>query len=745
MKHRGKGIAAKRKMLEALYRKTDFKKLKTLDRIANKAGLNPNAVFDDLMYILADKGILFQAMGNISGKSGALTPGTELDTRTVDASSNELIEEISQSLKDGTFRFKPIRRVYMDKSGKNPVTKEQKDELTKLHKQGKVTMDQIKELKARPLGISSFPDKIVQEALRMILNTIYEPEFARYNVNFGFRPNQGCQDAISHIQMYAKQMDFAIEGDIKGAFDNVCHDRMIEILEQKIKDKKFLRLIKGGLKCGVIFLNYRQDSDLGTTQGSVVSPLLYNIYFHEFDKFICTEFKEIVSKVNQEEDRKDRPINKLYNSYSKKKTKLRLKEKFTNMKNYLQENGKNGPMLPALVNEVKETMKEYKALDKEQKKLPAFARSRQTIRYWYTRYADDWVFFTNAEINRVSEWKQLFIDWIMENLKLTVSVEKTKVTNLRNGEKAKYLGYQLARQGNKRLSNVGQLKTIRTNIVKRREKKKVIITKYDRLRYKIRTTNPSLIVGWDRDRVLARLEGNGFIKKIGNTWRGKSKLPWTTLPEPEIVDRYNYIIRGYLNYYVPVTDYPTDIQFLHYLITYSCAHTLAQKRNCSLRKIFRKFGKDMTIKYIEKVEKTDKEGVNDRKEIKKTTKIINWKKCTEIMRDILIKTREKQKGKKKDSISIVKQAIDDICNVKMNWRTKYKLSEHCAICGSTDKVEYHHVKHIRKGKVTGFLQVMKQLNRRQIPCCKKCHQNIHKGAYNGMALNDLYDEELIIL
>ena len=78
---------------------------------------------------------------------------------------------------------------------------------------------------------------------------------------------------------------------------------------------------------------------------------------------------------------------------------------------------------------------------------------------------------------------------------------------------------------------------------------------------------------------------NGFIKKYGKAYRGRSKLPWTTLPKPEIIQRYNYIIRGYVNYYSPVNDYPFDIKYIYYLLTYSCVHTLAQKRNCSLRAI----------------------------------------------------------------------------------------------------------------------------------------------------------------
>lgn len=522
-------LAKKRKMIQEEYVNRDFRRLKTINRIARKAGKFPNAIFDNLMQIVSYTGILYQAMGNIQGKSGSLTPGTKLDPRTADISSDKLIQELSESLKKGTFRFKPIRRVYMDRSGKNPVTEEQKQELIKLHQKGKVTMDQIQELKARPLGISSFPDKIVQEAIRMVLSAIYEPEFARYNTNFGFRPGLGCQDAVAQIHTYAKQMDYAIEGDIKGAFDNVCHDILIEILRKKIKDEKFLKLIKGGLKCGVVYLNYRQDSELGTTQGSVVSPLLYNFYFHEFDVFVQTEFKKMVEDINKAENRKDRPINRLYNSYSKKKTMLKLNEKLKNYKDLLDKVGPDSNEVRIMSKSVKETLIKYRILDKQQKKVPAFAKSRQTIRFWYTRYADDWVFFTNTNLDRVIEWKQLFVNWIQSKLKLTVSLEKTKLTNLRNEEYVKFLGYQLSRQVKKKLTKVGLFKTYRTSIVKRSKKEKVKIQDTGKLKYVIRATNPSLIVSWDRDRVLSRLESNGFIRKYGKTYRGKSKLPWTTL------------------------------------------------------------------------------------------------------------------------------------------------------------------------------------------------------------------------
>jgi retron-type reverse transcriptase len=737
-----KDIQKKRKSLETFYTNTFFKRLKTIQNIGYKSITTQEATFDNLMFLISDTGILFQAMGNISGKEGALTPGTILDQRTVDSTSIKTIDTISNQLKDGTFRFKPIRRIYMDKSGKNPTDVNQILKLNRLHRLGKVSMDQIKEIKARPLGISSFPDKIVQEAIRIILNAIYEPEFQRINSNFGFRPGKGCQDAISQITTYAKSMDFAIEGDIKGAFDNVSHEILINILRKKIKDEKFLKLIKGGLKCGIMYLNYREDSNIGTTQGSVVSPLLYNIYFHEFDKFINTEFTSMVDKINIDENRSTRPVNKLYNSYSKKKTKLKLKQILLEVKEYKTKFGVDDNLI-LLNNKLKKVLQEYESIDKQQKKLPAFAKSRQLIRFFYIRYADDWVFFTNSSLERVIEWKELFTDWIRDKLQLSVSNEKTKLTHIKKGGTVRFLGYQLKKYGSEKISRVNQFKKIRLDIVNRT---KFTLTKEigDKIVYKSRTTNPSLVVSWDAERIIPRLINSNFIKKVGNTYRGKSKLPWTILSEPEIIQRYNYIIRGYINYYTPVVNYPTGIQFLHYLLTYSCAHTLAQKRNTTIRKIFKKFGKNLKVSYIEKTTRTDNVGnvINTKK--KHAIQLLDWKNVLVIIKDILLKTRRKQKARNQ-SISITSKLVDEICNIKINWRTKYKLSQHCSICGSEEDIEYHHVKHIKVGKVSGFLQIMKQLNRKQIPCCRFCHRNIHNGNYNSISLNDLYDEELIII
>lgn len=732
----------RRKELETKYKESDFKMIKTLTSIAKKASTNKNHKFDNLIRIISDEGILIQAMGKISKKDGATTEGPKIDPQTVDAINLEIIRNISSELKSGRYIFKPIRRIYIDKINNTIASKEKINEITEIHKQGDITMDQIKQLKIRPLGIPSFKDKIVQESMRMVLNAIYEPEFTEINLNFGFRPSIGCQDAIIYIQQHAKAMDFAIEGDVKGAFDNVNHDLLIKILEQKIKDRKFLNLIKGGLKCGILFLNYYQNSNIGTVQGSILSPLLYNIYFHEFDKFIKKEFTEKIQQINNEENRTNRPINKIYNAISKKKTRLKLRQKLQEIKNYKENIGidKN---LKELTKNIKETIKKYKVLDNEQKKFPAFSKNKQLIRFCYVRYADDWIFLTNATKENVLEWKELFKNWIRDNLLLELSQEKTKITDFNKQETAKFLGFQLtkANKHRKRIVNEGKFIIKRLDISRR---SKILKLRKDpehnlKLNYKIRTTNPTPIVAWDRERVLNRLTQNGFIKKAGNSWRGKAKLPWTVLDELEIVERYNYIIRGYLEYYTPVLEYPTDTHFLIYLLQYSCIHTLARKRSCKITEIMRKFGKNILVRKKVIQKNRHQEEVTS----EKTAKLLVWEDALQLIRQIIIRTRKRQK--EKHSISAIQKTIDEISNVKINWRTKYKLQNHCAICGSEENIEYHHVRHIRKGKVSGFLQIMNQLNRKQIPCCRNCHRKIHRGEYDDISLDELYDEQLIII
>jgi RNA-directed DNA polymerase len=168
---------------------------------------------------------------------------------------NEYLQKLQNTLMD-THLYHPekIRRVYIPKSNG----------------------------KQRPLGIPSIKDRIVQTATKVILEPIFEADFL--DCSYGFRPNKSAIEAIEEIRVWTNNgYKFVIDADIKGYFDNINHDKLIDSIYQRVNDRKILKLISKWLKCGV--LGEKLINEVGTPQGGVISPLLANIYLHEFDKF----------------------------------------------------------------------------------------------------------------------------------------------------------------------------------------------------------------------------------------------------------------------------------------------------------------------------------------------------------------------------------------------------------------------------------------------------------------------------
>jgi retron-type reverse transcriptase len=188
--------------------------VRILDGIYSKLDKNPDYYISNLMKLLYNENFLINCYENISRNQGSLTKGT--DQTTADKINLNRITKLAETLKDGTFKFQPSRRILIPKPGKSAM---------------------------RPLTTPNFDDRIVQEGIRVILNTIYEPEFEQINCNFGFRPNKSTSDSIEFIMTNGKNMNWAIEGDIEKAYDTVNIKKLITILEKKIKDKKFLKLI----------------------------------------------------------------------------------------------------------------------------------------------------------------------------------------------------------------------------------------------------------------------------------------------------------------------------------------------------------------------------------------------------------------------------------------------------------------------------------------------------------------------
>ena len=197
------------------------------------------------------------AYNKIGRNQGSLTPGVDDDT--ADGMSLERIGEIIELLRYERYYFRPARRIYIPK----------------------------KSYGARPLGLPNFSDKLVQEVLRMMLEAYYEPQFK--DSSHGYRPNRGCHTALKRLKESFQGSAWFIEGDIKGCFNSIDHEILMDILAQKIKDGRLLNLIRRSLEAGVMEGWQYNKTYSGTPQGSVLSPLLANIYLHELDTFIEEE------------------------------------------------------------------------------------------------------------------------------------------------------------------------------------------------------------------------------------------------------------------------------------------------------------------------------------------------------------------------------------------------------------------------------------------------------------------------
>lgn len=638
--------------------------------------------FDHLYNLLSNEALLVQSYGNIKTNKGSMTPG--ITNETIDEMSINKIKELSLEIKRNEFKFKPVKRIYIPKE--------------KRYQPGE-------ERKMRPLGIPTFKDRLVQEAIRMILETIYEPIFEHYNQNYGFRPKKSPHNAILKIKREGTGLMYAIEGDIKGAYDNVDHKILINILKKRISDNRFLKLIYQGCKAGLLDHGHRVDTLLGVPQGGLASPIIFNIYMHEFDEYIRIELQEYINQMNITQNRTLKPRNKNYDSLSTKIIRLRNKYKeFKSYKKWIELSKEEQDICLKF-------RKELKELSIQRIKLPSLIQSKREIKIKYIRYADDWIILTNSKQKIAHEIKNKIEKWLLENLKLELSKEKTKITNLKQKE-AKFLGCSIRTYRTRRLT-----KNIKTGELQK-------------------LAGWNIIIDIDLKRILDRLYIRKFIDKKN---KPIAKRPWAVLSEIEIVNRYNYIMRGLANYYFPIVDRLSHLNYIiNYLLTYSCKGTFAKKFKSKITKINERFGNPIKIT-IREVERFKKGPHTDQpKTTERSITLLNYAKLKED------KDYTKYNWKYPNRIKEVNSDIFSPME-SINWRSFRNLDSICAICGTTKDIQMHHIKHIKVGKVSGFTQVLKQLNRTMIPLCRTHHWEVHSGKYDNISLSELYGIERFLL
>jgi RNA-directed DNA polymerase len=371
-------------------------------------------VFSDLFNLVCDRRTLDHAWRRLAQNAGSNTPGTDgLTRRKIQERAGGaagFLEEIRKELREGTYRPEPVRQRLIPKPNRPG--------------------------QFRPLGIPTLKDRLVQMALKLILEPIYEADF--YPTSYGFRRGRNTHDALAALvkQFHPNNhgpslVTFVIEGDIKGCFDAIDPHRLMKAVRRRIGDRKVLRLINAFLKAGVLIEGEVRHPTTGTPQGGVLSPLLANIYLTLLD-----------ARYGRWTPRPDEPPT---NAVSRRR-RDRLEGKPT---------------------------------------------------FYMVRYADDFVLLATGSQADVEAERDALARFLTEELCLELSQEKTLITRPEDG--FQFLGYRVLRVCSARTGQAcGNLRIPREKLIalrreiKRRTARPTLVMAFKEL---IWTLNP-VITGW---------------------------------------------------------------------------------------------------------------------------------------------------------------------------------------------------------------------------------------------------------
>ncbi|WP_251387992.1 reverse transcriptase domain-containing protein [Mediterraneibacter agrestimuris] len=485
--------------------------MEILTKLQENSKKNHDEVFTRLYRYLLRPDIYYVTYQHLYSNKGAGTKGVTDDT--ADGFSEIYIENIIEALKNEMYQPKPVRRTYIKKSN------------------GKM----------RPLGLPVFTDKLIQEAIRMILEAIYEPIFSDYS--HGFRPARSCHTALAQIKKEFTGARWFIEGDIKGCFDNINHAVLVEIIDQKIKDARFLKLIRSFLKAGYMEDWKYHETYSGCPQGGIISPILANIYLNELDRHVMKIKKEfdVATKAR----------------YTPEYTKL------VGLRQRLHNKIKNSNGI-----EREKLIEEYKSATAQMLKLPAKQCDDKKIKY--VRYADDFLIAVNGNRQDCEKIKQELTEFISTTLKMELSQEKTLITH--SNTPARFLGYDVRVRRDQQIKPKGKFKTRSMN-------------------NKVELSIPF------KDKIEKFLFSNGIVKQRSDNGKLEPihRPQLLNRTDLEIVTIYNAELRGICNYYGLASNFNKLIYF-NYLMEYSCLKTLAGKHRSKVSKI-RAMYKDGTGKW----------------------------------------------------------------------------------------------------------------------------------------------------
>jgi RNA-directed DNA polymerase len=227
------------------------------------ATVDPDRRFDDLFNLVADPAFLLVAWARVRGNKGARSAGVDGYTAySVEAGQGVevFLDELRAELKDRSFRPLPVRERMIPKPGTT---------------------------KRRRLGIPTVRDRVVQAALKLVLEPIFEADFLP--CSYGFRPKRRAHDAIAETHhLTRRSYEWVVEGDIEACFDSIDHTALMGRVRRRVGDKRVLALVKAFLKAGILTEGGQaRDTNTGTPQGGILSPLLANIALSVLDEFVA--------------------------------------------------------------------------------------------------------------------------------------------------------------------------------------------------------------------------------------------------------------------------------------------------------------------------------------------------------------------------------------------------------------------------------------------------------------------------
>ncbi len=565
---------------------------------------------NDLYRQLWNPDLFLMAYGRIAKNDGALTPGAT--RQTADGTKMEDIHAIIEALRFERYRWTPARRVYIPKANG----------------------------KRRPLGLPTWSDKVLQEVMRLLLEAYYEPQFS--DRSHGFRPRRGCHTAFTEITRTWTGTTWFIEGDISGCFDNIDHSVLLEIMREKIHDNRFLRLVSQLLRAGYLEDWKRHATNSGTPQGSVVSPILANIYMDRLDRFVEGV---LLPAHNRGEKRRQNP---------------EYRRTFRQMER-LRKTGRE---------------KEAASLRPLLRSLPyGDTHDPEYRRLRYIRYADDFLLGFAGPRNEAEAIKNRIGEFLRDSLKLELSESKTLITHGRT-EAARFLGYEVTVQQSDTKLDAQGLRSV-NGVIGLRVPQDVV-----------------------RAKCAAYMRGGKPIHRAERL----HDSPYS------IVSQYQLEFRGVANYYRRALNLGA-LHRLHWVMEMSLAKTLANKLKISVPQVFKRY--KTTIR-------TEK---GPRKVLKVTEArpgqdpLVAYWGGISLARDTTASLIDKQPPILNGRTELIQRLLADTCE----------------LCGSTVKVQVHHIRALKdlrkKGRAErpAWMEVMAARRRKTLVVCAPCHVDIHAG------------------